>query len=127
MSSFEDIHEYPVATAQHKGVEVYERLVVGIAPPHFRVQRHSEIQQAEDPDNPPDLVIAADTVVLTHAAPVVGQVHESLLPPMTQEILEKPVDKEDNLRMLLDLNGGICEVVTGVVLSKSSPPCQKRI
>ncbi|KAI4519105.1 Maf/Ham1, partial [Schizophyllum commune Loenen D] len=98
VSSFEDIHEYPVATAQHKGVEVYERLV------------------AEDPDNPPDLVIAADTIVLTHAAPVVGQVHESLLPPMTQEIMEKPVDKEDNLRMLLDLNGGICEVVTGVVL-----------
>ena len=86
------------------------------------MQRHPEIQQAEDPDNPPDLVIAADTVVLTHAAPVVGQVHESLLPPMTQEILEKPVDKEDNLRMLLDLNGGICEVVTGVVLSESLLP-----
>lgn len=96
--SFEDIHEYPVATAQHKGVEVYERLV------------------ADDPDNPPDLVIAADTVVLTHAAPSPGgQVHVSLLPPMTQELLEKPTDKEDNLRMLLDLNGGICEVVTGVV------------
>ena len=41
---------------------------------------------------------------------------------MTQEILEKPVDKEDNLRMLLDLNGGICEVVTGVVLSESLLP-----
>lgn len=25
---FEDIHEYPVATATHKAVEVYERLVV---------------------------------------------------------------------------------------------------
>lgn len=28
VSSFEDIHEYPVATATHKAVEVYERLVV---------------------------------------------------------------------------------------------------
>ena len=27
-SSFEDIHEYPVATASQKAVEVYERLVV---------------------------------------------------------------------------------------------------
>lgn len=26
--SFADIHEYPVATATHKGVEVYEKLVV---------------------------------------------------------------------------------------------------
>ena len=28
MSSFANIHEYPVATATHKAVEVYERLVV---------------------------------------------------------------------------------------------------
>ena len=27
-TSFENIHEYPVATATHKAVEVYERLVV---------------------------------------------------------------------------------------------------
>ena len=25
---FEDVHEYPVATATHKAVEVYQRLVV---------------------------------------------------------------------------------------------------
>ena len=30
------------------------------------------------------------------------------------EVLEKPKNKEDQLRMLLDLNGGMCEVVTGV-------------
>lgn len=30
--SFEDIHEYPVATATEKAVEVYERLVVRNAP-----------------------------------------------------------------------------------------------
>jgi septum formation protein len=33
-----------------------------------------------------------------------------------QELLEKPTSKEDNMRMLLDLNGGVCEVVTGVAL-----------
>ncbi|KXN88310.1 N-acetylserotonin O-methyltransferase-like protein [Leucoagaricus sp. SymC.cos] len=95
-SSFADIHEYPVATASHKAVEVYERLV------------------GEDPDNAPDLVIAADTVVLTHALPSTSQTSFADLPQIAQELLEKPLDKKDNLRMLLDLNGGICEVVTGV-------------
>ena len=33
-----------------------------------------------------------------------------------QELLEKPSSKDDNMRMLLDLNGGVCEVVTGVSL-----------
>lgn len=33
-----------------------------------------------------------------------------------QELLEKPSSKEDNMRMLMDLNGGVCEVVTGVSL-----------
>ncbi|KAH7928312.1 Maf-like protein [Leucogyrophana mollusca] len=95
VSSFEDIHEYPVATATHKAVEVYERLV------------------SENPDDAPDLVIGADTVVLTHALPA-NSVEMEL--GTTQELLEKPVSKEDNLRMLLDLNGGVCEVVTGVSL-----------
>jgi len=31
-------------------------------------------------------------------------------------VLEKPISKADNLRMLLDLNGKSCEVVTGVAL-----------
>ncbi|TFK32487.1 inosine triphosphate pyrophosphatase-like protein [Crucibulum laeve] len=98
VGSFEEIHEYPVATATHKAIEVYERLV------------------QEDPDNAPDLVIAADTVVLTHAQPNTSEVHYSMLPQITQELLEKPASKEDNLRMLLDMNGGVCEVVTGVVV-----------
>ncbi|KAI0791223.1 Maf/Ham1 [Abortiporus biennis] len=93
---FEDVHEYPVSTATHKGVEVYERLV------------------RQEPENPPDLVIAADTVVLTHPSPSLSQTPFADAPSGPQEILEKPVDKEDNLRMLLDLNGGVCEVVTGV-------------
>ncbi|KAH8094498.1 Maf/Ham1 [Cristinia sonorae] len=96
-SSFENVHEYPVATATHKAVEVYERLV------------------RDDPDDAPDLVIAADTVVLTHpTASVISQFADQDKGP--QEILEKPSTQEDNYRMLLDLNGGICEVVTGVTL-----------
>ncbi|EIW83562.1 Maf Ham1 [Coniophora puteana RWD-64-598 SS2] len=95
LSSFEDIHEYPVATATHKAVEVYQRLV------------------EEDPDNAPDLVIGADTVVFTHAMPSTTLEMEL---GVRQELLEKPSSKQDNLRMLLDLNGGVCEVVTGVSL-----------
>ncbi|PAV16490.1 Maf Ham1 [Pyrrhoderma noxium] len=97
-SSFEDIHEYPVATASQKAVEVYERLV------------------AQNPDDPPDLVIGADTVVLTHILPAHSGIDSSLLPQERPEILEKPTSKADNLRMLLDLNGSACEVVTGVSL-----------
>jgi septum formation protein len=90
LSSFDNIHEYPVATATHKAIEVYERMV------------------AQDPDNPPDLVIAADTIVLT----------QPLLQNETnQELLEKPINKADNLRMLHDLNGNVCEVVTGVTVA----------
>ncbi|KAK7056715.1 hypothetical protein VNI00_002432 [Paramarasmius palmivorus] len=98
VESFPDPHEYPVATATHKAVEVYERLVTA------------------NPDDAPDLVIAADTVVLTHAQPSTSQVGYSVLPEITQELLEKPRDKEDNLRMLMDLNGSVCEVVTGLTL-----------
>ncbi|KAN0133333.1 Maf/Ham1 [Lactarius tabidus] len=96
--SFENIHEYPVATATDKAVEVYERLV------------------RADPENGPDLVIGADTVVLTHAQPLSSDVAYSELPSVRQELLEKPESKEDNLRMLQDLNGSVCEVVTGVSL-----------
>ncbi|KAJ7250889.1 inosine triphosphate pyrophosphatase-like protein [Mycena haematopus] len=98
VSSFDNIYEYPVATATHKAVEVYERLV------------------ETDPDNGPDLVIAADTVVLTHALPSTTQTSYEMLPEIKQELLEKPTSKEDNFRMLLDLNGGVCEVVTGLVI-----------
>ena len=64
----------------------------------------------------------ADTVVLTHA-PVglesQSQFAEEIGGPAPQDILEKPLDKEDNMRMLLDLNGGRCEVVTGVTIGAS--------
>ncbi|KZT27250.1 Maf/Ham1 [Neolentinus lepideus HHB14362 ss-1] len=94
-NSFEDVHEYPVATATHKAVEVYERLV------------------QERPDDPPDLVIGADTVVLSH---IPGPTSDFTYAQARQDILEKPESEEDNLRMLLDLNGGMCEVVTGISL-----------
>ncbi|KAI0711849.1 Maf/Ham1 [Cerioporus squamosus] len=93
---FSDPHEYPVATVTQKAVEVYERMVT------------------QNPDDAPDLVIAADTVVLTHPPEGLKSMRFADEPTGPQDILEKPTDKEDNMRMLLDLNGGICEVVTGV-------------
>lgn len=57
-------------------------------------------------------------MVLTHVQPSTSDVSYSVLPSHNQELLEKPVSKEDNLRMLLDMNGGVCEVVTGVVVGK---------
>ena len=100
---------------------MYEQLVVrfpsnlpSLSPPNvdfFTFQR-------ADPENGPDLVIGADTVVLTHAQPVSSDVAYSELPAVNQELLEKPVNKADNLRMLQDLNGSVCEVVTGVSLGE---------
>jgi septum formation protein len=65
-------------------------------------------------------VIGADTIVLTHAQPVSSDVAYSELPIVRQELLEKPENKADNLRMLQDLNGSVCEVVTGVSLGEQS-------
>ena len=66
--------------------------------------------------------VTADTVVLTHA-PVglasQSQFADQIGGPDPQDILEKPLDEEDNMRMLLDLNGGRCEVVTGVTVGAS--------
>lgn len=42
-----------------------------------------------------------------------------------QELLEKPLSKADHLRMLQDLNGNVCEVVTGVSLGE--PLAQGRV
>ncbi|EJU04996.1 Maf/Ham1 [Dacryopinax primogenitus] len=95
---FESPYEYPVATATHKAVEVYERLV------------------KEDPEDPPDLVIAADTVVLSSVTMPVPGTSASLINEPIPEILEKPSSQADNLRMLLDLNGQRCEVVTGITI-----------
>jgi septum formation protein len=99
---------------------VYERLVVcsiEIAT-LFEQFLIGLILQLADPENGPDLVIGADTVVLTHAQPISSDVAYSEQPNVRQELLEKPEDKSDNLRMLQDLNGSVCEVVTGVSLGE---------
>lgn len=60
-------------------------------------------------------VITADTVVFTHALPSTTLEMEL---GTRQELLEKPISKADHLRMLQDLNGNVCEVVTGVSLGE---------
>jgi len=85
-----------VATATQKAVEVYTKLI------------------RTDPDDAPDLVIGSDTVVLTYHPPPVSTTGASLVESPEPDLLEKPESKEDNLRMLLDLNGHACEVVTGI-------------
>lgn len=84
----------------------------------FPIASSNDDVQRADPENAPDLVIGADTVVLTHAQPVTSDVAYSELPGVQQELLEKPENKEDNLRMLQELNGTVCEVVTGVSLGE---------
>ena len=61
----------------------------------------------------------ADTVVLTYPPLGIHSIQYEDAPPASQDILEKPSSKEDNLRMLLDLNGNVCEVVTGVSVGKT--------
>lgn len=69
-----------------------------------------------------DLICArqnpADTVVFTQ--PQASALRDEVT-DMKQELLEKPANKADNLRMLLDLNGNVCEVVTGVTVGEYSP------
>ncbi|KAF8690078.1 hypothetical protein AX14_003128 [Amanita brunnescens Koide BX004] len=72
LSEFEDIQEYPVLTAMHKAVEVYERMVT------------------DDPDNTPDLVIAADTVTVVLTQPQASTLCGDQEVDVKQELLEKP-------------------------------------
>lgn len=83
---FEDAGQYCVATATAKAVEVYEKLV------------------QESPEDPPDLVIGADTVVV--------------LPPPSLSTLEKPRNEADQMGMLQDYNGSTVSVITAVTLGK---------
>ena len=59
--------------------------------------------------------------MLTHLVHATSGLDSSFQPQVRPEILEKPISKADNLRMLLDLNGGVCEVVTGVSLGTRVP------
>lgn len=58
----------------------------------------------KNPDNPPDLVISADTIVLLL----------SDSPAYPAQILEKPGSKHKNLEMLQDQNGKTVKCITGV-------------
>lgn len=59
----------------------------------------------------------ADTVVLSHHPPPISSTSPSVVTETPDpDLLEKPSNKDDNLRMLLDLNGRSCEVVTGVTV-----------
>ncbi|TEB31557.1 hypothetical protein FA13DRAFT_1791349 [Coprinellus micaceus] len=68
-----------------------------------------------NPRQPPDVVIVADTIVLTHPSPIASNNDQTQL-GMEQQLLEKQGTKEENLRMLLDMNGNVCEVPTGATL-----------
>ncbi|KAG0143855.1 hypothetical protein CROQUDRAFT_80670 [Cronartium quercuum f. sp. fusiforme G11] len=100
-NSFEDLDDvrlkgirYAAATATEKAIEVYRRLVV------------------EQPENAPDLVIGADTIVQTYSNKL----------GLPSKILEKPENKSNHLSMLEDLvsfnddNDHKIEVITGIVL-----------
>ncbi|GAA5986113.1 hypothetical protein JCM11641_004715 [Rhodosporidiobolus odoratus] len=83
-SDYEDPAQYAVATGAAKAVEVYEKLV------------------EENPEDPPDLVIGADTVVI--------------IPGPEPIILEKPGSKAEQLKMLESYSGQSVQVVTGVTV-----------
>lgn len=115
--------EYPIATAYEKAMEVYERLLSS---------------EGVDGENPPDLVISADTVIVfppqltpgtsenpeSTAREVLGSGSSrggrsngtSSFGAAPSKVLEKPMDKHDQMKMLSDLNGKTCEVVTGVTI-----------
>ncbi|KAK1920810.1 inosine triphosphate pyrophosphatase-like protein [Papiliotrema laurentii] len=88
--------DYPIATAGEKAIEVYERLV------------------RQDDRNPPDLVISADTVVIFPPEKETregGRYHGEV-----SEIMEKPVNKDEQTKWLNLMSGRTAEVVTGVTI-----------
>ncbi|WRT65427.1 septum formation protein Maf [Kwoniella shivajii] len=86
--------DYPISTGAEKAMEVYERLV------------------KENEYDPPDLVISADTVVIFPPEKDTaegGQYHGEI-----SEVLEKPINKNEQTRSLSSMAGRQCEVITGV-------------
>lgn len=73
----EGVYEYPVETCARKAVEVWQRLV------------REDVASVPDAKPAPDLIIAADTVVVKGG-----------------EIMEKPLDPVDHARMIAELNDG---------------------
>lgn len=58
------------------------------------------------PENAPDLVISADTIVLL----------PSTSPAFPAKILEKPNTKSNNMSMLEDQNGNLVKCITGITV-----------
>lgn len=88
--------DYPIATAGEKAMEVYERLM------------------RENDADPADIVISADTVVIfppERDTAVGGDAHGE-----HSEILEKPLNENEQGRLLELMAGRSCEVVTGVCI-----------
>ncbi|WVO17937.1 septum formation protein Maf [Cryptococcus depauperatus] len=88
--------DYPIATGAEKAIEVYERLI------------------KESPHNPPDLVIAADTVVVFPPEKDTeegGAAHGEI-----SEILEKPINNDEQAKNLALMAGRKCEIITGITI-----------
>lgn len=85
-ADFEDAAQYCAATSSAKAVEVYERLVIA------------------SPEDPPDLVLGADTIVV--------------LPSPLNTILEKPQNVIDQIQMLEDCNDSTVTIITAVTLGE---------
>ncbi|BEJ11275.1 hypothetical protein CspHIS471_0106970 [Cutaneotrichosporon sp. HIS471] len=88
--------DYPIATAGEKAMEVYERLM------------------RENDSDPAQFVISADTVVIFPPEKETaegGSAHGE-----TSEILEKPLNKAEQFRILDLMSSRSCEVVTGVCI-----------
>ncbi|WVQ83550.1 septum formation protein Maf [Cryptococcus sp. DSM 104549] len=86
--------DYPIATAAEKGMEVYERLV------------------KENEMDPPDLVISADTVVIF--PPEKDTVEGGVAHGEVSEVLEKPINKDEQAKNLALMAGRECEIITGI-------------
>lgn len=79
-------------------MEVYERLI------------------RENDADPAQLVISADTVVIF--PPEKDTAEGGISAGQTSEILEKPLNKEEQYHLLDLMSGHSCEVVTGVCIGK---------
>lgn len=84
-----------ISTNDQQAVEVYESLVT------------------KSPEDPPDLVIGADTIVV--------------LPAPSNLILEKPKNVLDQIQMLEDCNGCTVKIITAVTLGTSAMICSEHI
>ncbi|WVR04072.1 septum formation protein Maf [Kwoniella sp. DSM 27419] len=89
-----NLADYPISTGAEKAMEVYERLV------------------RQDERNPPDLVISADTVVIF--PPEKDTADGGQYQGETSEVLEKPINRDEQTRSLSLMAGRSCEVITGV-------------